>query len=147
LDSRERRSPRLLPCQNPLPLLCFDHQHRRQPPMDGCRLCWPSSPTPPYRDTPRPPYARPGHRHGHRGHPIEAERHRPPIEPSPRRQTRLDPTDQFPEPATLDRDHAHRPVHVDVSRSGRPACPERASRSRAPRPRLTLLFTLTCAAR
>jgi hypothetical protein len=113
--------------------------------MDAVLLA--PSPTPPRSDSIQPSHARPGHRHGHRGHPIEAEHHRPPPDPSPCHQHHLDPADQFPEPATLERDRAWRPVHIDVSRSGRPARPERASCSRAPQPRLTPLFTLPCMAR
>jgi hypothetical protein len=86
----------------------------------------------------------PRHRHGHRGHQTEAEHHHPPPEPSPRRQHRLDPPDQFPDPVLLKRDRAPPPTHANVTPSGLAA---RASHSSDTRPHLAPPFAPTCMAR
>jgi hypothetical protein len=59
-------------------------------------------------------------RHAHRGHPAEPARHRPPLDPSLRRQTQLDPRNQFPESVLLER--------------GRKPCPDRARPTSTERP-------------
>jgi hypothetical protein len=142
LDSRERRSPRLSPCQNPLHLLCF----RPPTPMPTPNGWTPSllalSPDP----TLQRPHACPGHRHGHREHQIKAEHHRPSPKPSLRRQPRDDPLDQFPE---LVWPEPYRAAHPDRARPMPPCrseCAARAIRPRALAPRLAPFFMHTCMA-
>jgi hypothetical protein len=62
-------------------------------------------------------------RHAWSGH------HRPPTEPSPRRQTCLDPTDKFPEPDTPEPHRARHPDHAESNPTGRLEHPEHAWRS------------------
>jgi hypothetical protein len=145
---REEEEPEAtLPKPLPLSLFCFDHHCRRRPPMVRRHPAGPLALPHIAGTRPSRPTLPLDVAIAHRGRQVEAERHRPPPEPSPRRQTCHDPTDRFPEVEPLERDHARRPVHVDVSRSGRPARPERASHSRAPRPRLTPPFTCTSTTR
>jgi hypothetical protein len=139
-------SPRLLPCQNPLPLLCFRPPTPTPTPMNGRRLCWPSCLTPPRRDTTRPPHARPRHRHGHREHQIKAEHHRPSPEPSLCHQPCDDTLDQFPELVWPEPYCAAHPDRARLTPPSRPECTERATCSRAPAPRLASLSTRTCTA-
>jgi hypothetical protein len=78
----KKGSPRP-PCQNPAPSLLLRSPTPPPTPNRWKPSCWPPRSTPPCRDRPS--------RHtppldvaiAHRGHQVEAERHRPPPEPSP----------------------------------------------------------------
>jgi hypothetical protein len=109
--------------------------------------CRNPSPAPRCRDRPSTPHTTQDIAETPPWMPSRSARHHPPPALSPRRQACHDPTDRFPEAETRERDRARCPGHVDVSRSGQPACPEHASRSRLPRPLLAPLFTRTSMAR
>jgi hypothetical protein len=103
--------------------------------MRGRRPADTPNPTPAHRDTAQAPHAALDVTMATVGIPAWTARHRPPPELSPRRQTRLDPLDQFPEPALLETDRATQPYHASPTPASRPERAERAARFHAPAPR------------
>jgi hypothetical protein len=147
LESRGRGGARgqTLPEPSPISLL-FDHRRQRQPPMGDHCLYRPPCSTPPRKEVAQPPHACPGHRCNRHWRPARTTRHRPPPVLSPRDQPRIEPLDQFPKPVLPEIDHAMHPDRARPMLPCRPECTARATRSRAPTPRLAPLFTHTCMA-
>jgi hypothetical protein len=86
--------------------------------MRDAALLTPQTLAPPHRDHARAPHAALYVTMGTVGIPAWTARHRPPPELSPRRQTRLNPLDQFLEPAPIETDRA---TQLDASEQAR-AC-------------------------
>jgi hypothetical protein len=135
------------PCQNPSPSLLLRPPMLPPTPNQWKPSCWPPRSTPPHRDRPSCPMPPLNIAIALRGRPIGAESHRPPPAPSLHHQPRADPHDQFPEPNHPEPQRACHPDHADPTRPSRLVRPGHASRSRAPRPRLTPLITRTSMAR
>jgi hypothetical protein len=70
--------------------------------MGDRHSCWTPRPTPPRRDTARPPHARPGHRRNRHGHAAWD-------------QFCIEPMDHFPELVLPEADRARHPVHANVT--------------------------------
>jgi hypothetical protein len=141
LEGEEEPEAATLP--EPLPLLCFDHQRRRQPPMDGRRLYGPPRSPPPRSDSTQPPHACPGCRRERHGRPARTARHRPPPAMSPRHQPSIGTLDQFPGLVWPEPHRTRRHDHARSTPPSRPECTECVARSRAPAPRLALHCTRT----